>query len=80
MIEREYTMDYQTIAKETEGHSFPVFGANESEELTVILQGEDGAGKFFKINTCQFNGWIRTNIYYENGDICELYSRSLKGA
>ncbi len=70
-------MTYQTIKRETEGKAFPLFGENEKYELVVIIPGEDEAGKFFKVNTCQTNGWIRTNLFYEKGDTCELYHKSL---
>ncbi|MBR3740974.1 MAG: hypothetical protein IKN04_11070 [Clostridia bacterium] len=71
-------MDYKTIEKQTAGKTFPVMGSNENDELVVIVPGKDEAGNFFKVNTCQSNGWIRTNLFYENGDTCESYHRSLK--
>lgn len=70
-------MTYKEIKEKTAGKPFPVFAENEHYELICITPGRDEVGNFFKINTCQTNGWIRTNIYYENGDTCEIYHRSL---
>lgn len=49
----------------------PKVGVNEDGEKVMITIDEDAA----VIDTFQNNSWVRTNIYYKDGTVEELYGR-----
>ena len=68
-------MNYSEIEKLVQGKHLPVAGHNEDEENMIVERGADSAGKFFRLTTCQHNGWLRINTYYENGSSEETYKK-----
>lgn len=69
-------MTYKEIAKGIEGRNIPLAGVNENGERIVVGAGiTDDGEHYYSITTYQKNGWARTNNYYEDGTVEELYSR-----
>ena len=66
---------FDKIKKQTKGKSFPIAGINEQGEPTIIYHGVSEIGEFYRVDTAQANGWIRTNIYYSDGSGEELYDK-----
>ena len=49
---------------------------NENGESVIVSYFFDNEGKgILHVRTLQSNGWSRTNIYYEDGTIEEIYSK-----
>lgn len=71
-------VDYRKLRRLTAGKSFPVAARNENGENVIIARGNDPAfGSFFKLTIAQSNGWVRTNIVYENGTMEESYGKQI---
>lgn len=55
--------------------NLPATAVNDNGE-SVIISTEPFEGSYcYRLDTCQHNGWIRTNYYYEDGSIDELFDR-----
>ena len=69
-------MTYKEIEMAVNSRDLPLVGVNEDGERIVVGTGctEDGE-QYYWITTYQKNGWVRTNNYYEDGTVEELYSR-----
>ena len=53
-----------------------LFGENERGDTVVVSTGKTEDNEpYYKVETIQENDWVRTNIYYEDGTIEELYDK-----
>lgn len=68
-------MDYLALLKLTEDNPPPTGALNELNEDVIIESGCNEMGKFFRLTTCQHNGWMRINYIYEDGSREELYEK-----
>ena len=68
-------MTYAEIKKLYGDAVIPYFGMHIGGEKFLVSHEENDNGKYYKFKTFQHNGWIRINIYYENGDYEELYEK-----
>lgn len=68
---------YKDIKNFTNECKLPFDGVNDNDESILISSGIDNESneKYYKVKTKQNNGWIRTNIYWEDGTIEELYEK-----
>lgn len=64
-------MTYDLINNIHGNKSFPIVGKNPDGESVIIEKGED----FYKISTCQQNGWIRIMTYHKDGTVEEEYTK-----
>lgn len=68
-------MDYLALLKLSENNPPPTGALNELNENVIIESGCNEMGKFFRLTTCQHNGWMRINYIYEDGSNEELYEK-----
>jgi len=68
-------MNFNEIEKLVIGKKLPLVGENESGETVIVSGGVNEIGKYYKTETAQNNGWMRVNIYYENGTYEETYDK-----
>lgn len=68
-------MNYEKLKNLTTNVDIPLSGMNEDGENIIITIGydEDAQMEFYDVHTYQHNGWIRSNIYWEDGTIEELF-------
>lgn len=53
-----------------------VFGEDEDGNAVVVSSGKTEDNEpYYRVDTVQENDWLRTNIYYEDGTIEELYDK-----
>lgn len=64
-------MTYDLIDNVHGNKSFPIVGQNADGESVIIEKGKD----FYKISTCQSNGWIRIVTYHKDGIVEEEYTK-----
>ena len=56
------------------GGTLPCVSKNAKDEITIMSEGEDESGRhFYKVKTLQDNGWIRVNIFYDDGSTDEMF-------
>ena len=60
-----------SIMKHYKEFPMPLSGKNEVGENLIISINKDN----ITVQTLQNNGWVRTNVYYDDGVIEELYER-----
>lgn len=68
-------MTYNELRKLLEGRSLPIMAENQDGEPVLLEQGRSEMGHFYRLTTAQHNNWCRTNIYYADGSIDELYEK-----
>lgn len=64
--------DYEQLKRLMKDTDYAL-GTNGQGETIIFQLGENGNGNYVKTITCQKNGWLRTNVFYENGDTEELF-------
>ena len=52
-----------------------VFYQNQDGEFTEVHPGRNKDGEYVRFVTFQNNGWMRTNVYYQDGSSDEMYRR-----
>ena len=67
------TINYEGIS--SAGIKLPALMVNSDNEPVEISCLEDEDGKRYKVITYQSNGWNRTNYYWEDGTVEELYKK-----
>ena len=60
---------------EEEGKMVPLTGENQDGDPVLVEEGTIDGDHVYIISTCQKNGWIRKNIYHEDGVIEETFER-----
>lgn len=68
-------MTYRDIMYTVKGHKLPLSCKNECFENSIIEDGKDEEGHFYKLTVAQSNGWCRVIHYYETGAITEEYMK-----
>lgn len=70
-------MDYKEIERQMKELGYPTFagGKNENGENVVFEIDISNGERVYKISTFQKNGWCRTNVYYKDGTIEELFDK-----
>lgn len=68
-------MTYRELERLTSGKEFPILATNELGEPVIIEIGENENGKFYRTQTAQENDWLRTNVFWEDGSVDELYEK-----
>lgn len=69
---------YKEIKEFTKDCELPFTATNDEEENVIIEHGREDDGlkeHFYKITTAQKNGWLRINIYWEDGTTEEMYEK-----
>lgn len=69
-------MDYKTLKKTIAGKSCPLTAENENGEFVLVEEGKRSGEHFYRTQTLQKNGWTRTNVYWEDGTVEELYEKT----
>lgn len=74
------TFYYDTLKKRAEkykadGHTLPAVSENWEGEATILSEGNDDAGHYFRIRTYQRNGWIAVTTYYADGTRTETFEK-----
>lgn len=69
-------MTYKSLTELVEHSNHSGIYQNESGELVTIRHKTDEDGSRFEVVTSQNNGWERTNIYWEDGTVEELYHKA----
>ena len=69
-------MTYQEIKRITEENDHSMIYMNEDGEYVHVKLITDENGSRYEVETMQNNGWIRTNICWEDGTIEELYKKA----
>ncbi len=66
---------YDTLKQFCQGANLPATAINDNGE-SVVISTEPFEGSYcYRLDTCQHNGWIRTNYYYGDGSVDELFER-----
>ncbi len=73
-------MTYKEIDKKVKdfGKEMPISATNEDEEDVIIEGGrepENNNLRFYQLTTVQKNGWLRINVYWEDGTTEEWFDR-----
>ena len=68
-------MDYKTIKQFVAGRACPLSAENEKGELVIISEGEQNDVHFYETQTAQNNNYVRTNVYWEDGTVEEIFER-----
>lgn len=72
-------MRYIDIKKfvEATNAGLPCLFNNDCGEYGILSQGRDKETHlhFYKLQTRQENGWVRINIYWEDGTVEEMYEK-----
>lgn len=67
-------MTFKELEKLCRG-SFSMTFQNQDGEFVEVNKAMNADGKLYRAITYQNNGWIRTNVYYEDGNVDELYKK-----
>lgn len=68
-------VNYDTLKQFCLDTNLSATAINDNGE-SVVISTEPFEGSYcYRLDTCQHNGWIRTNYYYEDGSIDELFER-----
>lgn len=69
-------MNYKELHTMIKGETLPMASENSRGNAIIVTAGrtEDDM-KFITLKTCQDNGWIRVNTYYEDGTFEETYEK-----
>lgn len=73
-------MTYKEIDKKVKdfGKGMPISATNEDGEDVIIEGGREPKNnnlRFYQLTTVQKNGWLRINVYWEDGTIEEWFDR-----
>ena len=73
MVQIDFTKRKEMYALMDRADEFPdmIFGINEGGEHVVCSINKDS----ITCETCQANGWFRTNILYKNGVTEEFFEK-----
>lgn len=66
---------YQDVKDFTTNQAPYGIAENEDEELIIITHTNEEDDKYYTVETYQNNGWIRKNIFHEDGTTEELYEK-----
>lgn len=58
-------------------NDLPYVGVNDKGENVIysVVKNSDTGEVYYQTETCQNNGWVRTNTYYKDGSSEEFYTR-----
>jgi len=68
-------VNYTELKAMTAGKEFPLSAVNEDGENVIVDCGRDEDGGYFRLSALQANGWIRVNVYHEDGTLEEMFER-----
>ena len=70
-------MTYNELKKlvEESGKELPLSATNENGENVIIENDYIDGEHAFKLTTAQHNNWCRINIFYQDGNVDEIYER-----
>ena len=68
-------INYDTLKQFCLDANLPATAVNDKGESVVISTEPFEGSCCYRLDTCQHNGWIRTNYYYEDGSVDELFER-----
>lgn len=57
------------------GSTLPANGTDEDGNVVIVSEGKDECGHFYEVQTAQENGWIRVNVFYEDGTVTETFTK-----
>lgn len=69
---------YNYLKRITKGETlrpFPLTGETDAEESVFVSDGYNDGMHYFETETVQNNGWLRVNVWYEDGSSEEWYER-----
>ncbi len=66
---------YEYIRETTNGMEFPLAGNNSDKETVLVCDGYSDGTHYYRTDTMQSNGWVRVNIWYDDGSSEEWYER-----